>query len=65
VFWYALATVQGLLLLFGFASSLWGTSVEGIVRSVETWMTGVFEEWLSKAAGDDPVANRAQAIPPS
>lgn len=65
LFWYVLATVQGLLFLFGFASSLWGTSVEGIVRSVEAWMAGVLEEWLAKAAGDEPVADRTQGRPPT
>jgi hypothetical protein len=65
IFWYGLAAVQGFLLVFGFASSLWGTSVEGIVRAIETRLTRVFEGWLAKAAGDEPTEPPADSGPSS
>lgn len=50
--WYGLAVLQAAIVLFGILSSIWGTSVEGIVRMVERWLTERFEGWLAKAAGE-------------
>jgi hypothetical protein len=50
--WYALAALQAAIVLFGIASSIWGTSVEGIVRSIERWLADRFDKLLATAAGE-------------
>lgn len=50
--WYALAALQAGIVLFGIASSIWGTSVEGIVRSIERWLAERFDKLLATAAGE-------------
>ncbi len=62
--WYVASAIQAALFLFGLASSLWGTSVEGIVRGFEAKMTALFESWLAKASGDDVFENAHQSQPP-
>ena len=50
--WYGLAALQAVIVLFGIVRSIWGTSVEGIVRSIEHWLANRFEDWLAKVSGE-------------
>ena len=50
--WYGLAALQAVIVLFGIVSSIWGTSVEGIVRSIEHWLADRFEKLLAKLSGE-------------
>jgi hypothetical protein len=40
-------------------------SVQGAMRTLERWMTGVFDRWLAAAAGDDIIAEEELQGPTS
>ena len=50
--WYGLTALQAVIVLFGIVNSIWGTSVEGILRSIEHRLANRFEEWLAKVSGE-------------
>ena len=51
--WYGLAALQAVIVLFGIVNAMWGTSVEGIVRSIEHWLADRFDKLLAKLSGED------------
>ena len=50
--WNALAALQAVIVLFGIVNAIWGTSVEGIVRSIEHWLANRFDKLLAKLSGE-------------